>query len=168
MTCFEAQEMILRYLNDDLNDKELEEFLKHISQCETCYEELEIYFTLLTGLKQLDDDKIFTLDFKKSCVKKLATSKNYLTTKHRRKVVKKVYLALVIGVLGPLTLSFEASEINNKNIPVYTDVKDSDYDLEYINFSSKKLDDFLEDNNEKIKEFLKEKEGIEDEQNSID
>jgi hypothetical protein len=26
----------------------------------------------------------------------------------------------------------------------------------------------LEDNNEKIKEFLKEKEGIEDEQNSID
>ena len=52
-------------------------------------------------------------------------------------MVKKVYLALVIGVLGPLTLSFEASEINNKNIPVYTDVKDSDYDLEYINFSSK-------------------------------
>lgn len=168
MTCFETQEMILRYLNDDLKDKELEDFLKHISQCENCYEELEIYFTLLTGLKQLDDDKIFTLDFKKSYAKKLAASKNYLATKHRRKVVKMVYLALVIGVLGPLTLSFEASEINNKNIPVYTDVKNSDFKLEYVNFSSEKLDIFLEENKDEIIDFLKEKEGVKNEQDSID
>ena len=163
MTCFETQELILRFLNDDLNDKELDEFLKHISQCEICYEELEVYFTLLTGLKQLDDDKIFTLDFKKAYAKKIAVSKSYLTNKQRRKIIKMGYLALVIGVLAPLTLSFEASEINNKDIPVYTDVKNSDYKLKYDNFSRKKLDEILKQNDKKIVDFLKEKDGIKDE-----
>jgi len=37
--------------------KELEEFIDHISSCSECKEELEVYFALLTAMKQLDEDK---------------------------------------------------------------------------------------------------------------
>lgn len=54
MTCKEAEQMIMPYINDELTDKELGPFLEHIYGCKACYEELEIYYTLYAGLSQLD------------------------------------------------------------------------------------------------------------------
>ena len=48
--------MVTPYILKKLNDKELEEFLDHISNCRECYEELEIYYTLYAGLAQLDGE----------------------------------------------------------------------------------------------------------------
>ncbi len=44
------------YINDELTDKELATFLKHIYGCGSCHEELEIYYTLYVGLAQLDGE----------------------------------------------------------------------------------------------------------------
>lgn len=70
MTCKEAQGLIMSYINDKLDNEELEQFLNHIESCSDCKEELEVYFTLLTGMKQLDEDKNlsgnFHIDFEKS------------------------------------------------------------------------------------------------------
>ncbi|WP_167956276.1 anti-sigma factor family protein [Anaerosporobacter faecicola] len=70
MTCKEAQGLIMPYINDKLDVDQLEEFLTHIEQCSDCKEELEVYFTLLTGMKQLDEDKNLSgnlhVDFEKS------------------------------------------------------------------------------------------------------
>ena len=56
MTCKEAEQMIMPYINDELTDKELEAFLAHVYSCKSCYEELEIYYTLYAGLAQLDGE----------------------------------------------------------------------------------------------------------------
>lgn len=56
MTCKEAEQMVTPYIKDELTDKELAEFLEHIEDCSSCYEELEIYYTLYTGLSQLDGE----------------------------------------------------------------------------------------------------------------
>ena len=54
MTCKEAEQMIMPYINDEMTDKELAPFMEHIYSCKACYEELEIYYTLYAGLAQLD------------------------------------------------------------------------------------------------------------------
>ena len=54
MTCKEAEQMVMPYINDELTDKELTAFLAHIGYCKACYEELEVYYTLYAGLAQLD------------------------------------------------------------------------------------------------------------------
>ena len=55
MTCKEAEQMVMPYINKELTDKELSAFLSHIHTCQDCYEELEIYYTIYTGLAQLED-----------------------------------------------------------------------------------------------------------------
>lgn len=54
MTCKEAEKMVMPYINYELGEKELEAFLNHIRTCDSCKEELEIYYTVAVGLKQLD------------------------------------------------------------------------------------------------------------------
>lgn len=55
MTCKEAEQMVMPYINKELTDKELSAFLSHIHTCRDCYEELEIYYTIYTGLAQLEE-----------------------------------------------------------------------------------------------------------------
>lgn len=54
MTCQEAERMVTPYINDELTGEELESFLGHLEECKSCQEELEIYFMVDVGLKQLD------------------------------------------------------------------------------------------------------------------
>ena len=54
MTCREAERLVMPYINGSITDGELKEFLKHIETCEECREELEIYFTVDVGIRQLD------------------------------------------------------------------------------------------------------------------
>ncbi|MCD8082007.1 MAG: zf-HC2 domain-containing protein [Clostridiales bacterium] len=54
MTCREAEKMVMPFINHSLSEHELEQFLKHITSCPDCKEELEIYYTVYLGLRQLD------------------------------------------------------------------------------------------------------------------
>ena len=56
MTCREAERLVMPYINGSITDEELKEFLKHIETCEECREELEIYFTVDVGIRQLDQE----------------------------------------------------------------------------------------------------------------
>ncbi|MBS5282420.1 MAG: zf-HC2 domain-containing protein [Clostridiales bacterium] len=55
MTCTEAERLVMPYINGSITDEELEGFLEHIDGCEDCREELEIYFTVDVGIRQLDE-----------------------------------------------------------------------------------------------------------------
>lgn len=57
LTCREAERLVMPYINDQLTEEEMEEFLKHIHTCPDCREELEIYYTVFHGLRQLDEDE---------------------------------------------------------------------------------------------------------------
>ncbi len=54
VTCQEAEHLVTPYINDELTGDETEAFLAHIESCRNCQEELEIYFMVDVGLKQLD------------------------------------------------------------------------------------------------------------------
>ncbi|MDD3252374.1 MAG: zf-HC2 domain-containing protein [Lachnospiraceae bacterium] len=54
LNCREAEKMIMPYIGAQLDEQELEQFLNHIRQCPDCREELEIYYTVSLGLRQLD------------------------------------------------------------------------------------------------------------------
>lgn len=56
MNCKEAQRLLVPYINGELRGKEEDEFVSHIRQCPECYEELEVYETVLVGIRQLDGE----------------------------------------------------------------------------------------------------------------
>lgn len=55
MECFEVDTKIISYLENTLEDDELEAFLEHLNECEDCRNEVALYFTLIEGLKQMDE-----------------------------------------------------------------------------------------------------------------
>ncbi len=57
MNCREAQSMIHAFIDDKLNDEECAEFLEHIHSCSSCYDELEVYFTVTEAMKHFDDSE---------------------------------------------------------------------------------------------------------------
>lgn len=54
LTCKQTEKMVMPFINEQLNEQDLECFLEHVEFCPSCKEELEIYYTVSTGLKQLD------------------------------------------------------------------------------------------------------------------
>lgn len=55
MDCRTAQSLINAYINRTLTIDELEHFLKHVENCPSCYDELEIYFIVYYAMMRLDD-----------------------------------------------------------------------------------------------------------------
>lgn len=155
MTCFEAQSMITKYLNDELSYDELESFLDHISTCENCREELEIYYTLITGMKQLDEDKVLTSNFHKALEKKLMNSRNLLIKRQKKNFRKAIFLCVIVLIIS-MSLSFESSQRDDKDMPVFTNAKESVYDLKYDfdRYYYKNIDEFVSKNNKDIKKFV--------------
>ena len=67
MDCRTAEGMVSSYIKHDLPLNELEEFLDHVQNCSSCYDELETYFIVHEVTQQLDDDSSDSvLDFKKT------------------------------------------------------------------------------------------------------
>ena len=79
MTCREAERLVMPYINGELTDAELAEFLKHIDTCEDCREELEIHYMVDVGLKKLDEAD-GTYDIVGDLKRKVAES--YRTLRH--------------------------------------------------------------------------------------
>ena len=56
MDCREACAKVQDYIQNRLSPDELKPFLEHIKCCGECREELEIYFTVDVGIRQLDSE----------------------------------------------------------------------------------------------------------------
>jgi len=56
MQCKEVHGKFIPFINDELNHKELKEFLAHIRQCKDCQEEYDIYYTMIMGMRYLESD----------------------------------------------------------------------------------------------------------------
>jgi hypothetical protein len=103
MTCNEAQSLITPFINDELDILTLEEFMNHINHCGECKEDLEVYYTLLTGMKQLDDDKNLSGNFHLDFVNKLKRTEERIKRKKIQKVRKRVTLIFTIVIFSIIT-----------------------------------------------------------------
>ncbi|MCR5670206.1 MAG: zf-HC2 domain-containing protein [Butyrivibrio sp.] len=61
MTCKEVEKLIPLFLDDDLDNRDLSDFLAHVENCNECREELTIQFLVKVGMKRLEDGNTFNL-----------------------------------------------------------------------------------------------------------
>ncbi len=99
MTCSKAQSLITPFINDQLELKVLEEFIGHVHTCKECREELEVYYALLTAMKQLDEDKNLSVDFSLELTEKLEREQERIVHKKFLYYRKKGIMILIILLL---------------------------------------------------------------------
>ena len=100
MNCVKAQQLIRPYLEGTLSDRELEEFLDHIQGCQSCFGELEIYFSIYRTLSNVDEKGDY--NYAKKLRRRLQNSREYLQARERNKVIK-------VGVILAAELVLAAS-----------------------------------------------------------
>lgn len=100
MNCQSAQSMVLNFINNKLDKEETKEFIEHIRGCKDCWEELEIYYVMLIGLKQLDEGEEMVADFKEKLQNEVDSRYNALVREQRRQQITKLVSILVAtGIL---------------------------------------------------------------------
>lgn len=100
MTCIETQGLITPFINDTIDYDKLEEFLAHIGKCPDCKEELEVYYILLTGMKQLDEDKNLSGDFHLAFINKLKKAEEKIIKRKVYYIRKRIVLITLICLIG--------------------------------------------------------------------
>ena len=61
LQCLRATKMIPTFIDGGLSYKELEQFMEHIEECDSCKEELSIQFLVEVGLNSLEAGNTFDL-----------------------------------------------------------------------------------------------------------
>ncbi len=115
MDCKTAQSLVIPYVNHELEDEELEEFLDHIRECKECYEELEIHFTVYYALQKLEEDEQVSFNIQRMLKENLKIA--------RKKVVKRRVLHyLGVGIVAAaellllLTLGLQAELLRDQEM----------------------------------------------------
>ena len=62
MTCKDVEKLIPIFIKDELNYRELEQFIDHIENCPDCKEEMSIQFLVTEGMVRLEDGSAFDLN----------------------------------------------------------------------------------------------------------
>ena len=74
MNCKEAEKIIPYFLQDDLDGRDLAEFVEHIDECHECMEELSIQFLVAEGMEQLEIVLIYRKRFTVSLPERIIRS----------------------------------------------------------------------------------------------
>ena len=101
MNCKEADKLIPLFLDDDLDNRELSEFLSHVETCPGCKEELTIQFLVKVGMKRLEDGNTFNL---RNELDALLLDANKRLTTRKYLVLSSYLLQAVVLVLGGTAL----------------------------------------------------------------
>ena len=125
MKCHDVQRMIQGFIEKRLTDEQLEAFLEHIASCRDCYDELEVYYMITTGLLQLDEEHSETLDFKKNLKDFIEAQRHALymrrRAEHNRRVVRRVAAAVLIIAVVFSAHVFISSENKIQSIDDFKD-----------------------------------------------
>lgn len=98
MDCKRAMELMTQFINDQLDAEDVQAFLDHIDSCPECREELEVNYSLMTAMKQLDEDTDLSDNYIEELNKKIETC--YLDElKRKRSCVRRRILLGVVVVL---------------------------------------------------------------------
>ena len=105
MDCRTAEGMVSSYIKHDLPLNELEEFLDHVQNCSSCYDELETYFIVHEVTQQLDDDSSDSvLDFKKLLEQDIRKSRRYIRKKKASWLMFGVSICLLIATIAAILI----------------------------------------------------------------
>lgn len=99
MDCKRAMELITQFINEQLNAEDTEAFLEHIENCPECREELEVTYSLMTAMKQLDEGTDLSDNYIEELNQKIETC--YLDELKRKRscIRRRIALAVVVVLL---------------------------------------------------------------------
>ena len=97
--CKQMEKLIPQFLDDDLDNQDLSDFLDHIDNCPECKEELTIQFLVRVGMQRLEDGNTFNLV--QELERELTDAKKKM---HRRKTLVLVSYVLEISVAALFAL----------------------------------------------------------------
>lgn len=109
MKCIEAQQMVKGYLEHQLSDRQLEQFLEHVENCPECYDELEIYYTIYRMLKQPENASgTDEYNFKGKLNEDMKSARRYLRVRKTYRLFRYVVISLAeILLIGSLVTGLE-------------------------------------------------------------
>ena len=122
MKCIEAQQLVKPYLQKQLSDRELEQFLDHVENCPECYDELEIYFVIYEALEDSREthgaDKY---NFQEKLKQDIKNSRRYLHLRRAYRLFRYavVLLAEVLLVFAILTGVEMMGEEGSRGTTIY-------------------------------------------------
>lgn len=99
MNCQNAQSMVLNFINNKLDKEETKAFIEHVRDCKDCWEELEIYYVMLVGLKQLDEGEELAADFRKKLQNEVESRYVEIEREAKRKHIAKIIAILVTAAI---------------------------------------------------------------------
>lgn len=99
MDCKEMQKKYIPFIDDKLSISDLDAFLRHMDSCEECREEYDIYYTMIMGMRYLDEKENIS-HFKIDSEQKLCSAADYLL-KYRILRLEKflLFVVLCMGVI---------------------------------------------------------------------
>lgn len=124
MKCIKTQSMITTFINDKLPINDIEEFLDHVGSCPKCREELEVYYALLTAMKQLDDDKDLSSDFVHDLDEKLEEAAEkiiHVKYKYYRKISMLILTMILLVFL--FSFSYANRSVENNSTIIKSDFR---------------------------------------------
>ena len=101
MKCQEAEQLIQNFINDDLTGEPLANFVRHIDNCHSCYEEMETSYLLKEALSRLENGETF--DLRGELTNKLSNMRECLEV-HKVLTVIRRTMSIMASIL--LAMSF--------------------------------------------------------------
>lgn len=99
MDCREVQGLIVPFIKSELTMEQAKTFFQHIDNCPDCKEELEVYYMMMIGMKELDEDNPKSLDLHSQFEELLDRSRTEINKHHLRKTPRMVLFLALMGVL---------------------------------------------------------------------
>ena len=113
MDCRTAEGMVSSYIKHDLPLNELEEFLDHVQNCSSCYDELETYFIVHEAIQQLDEKEDGTvLDFRELLEQDIRRSRRYIRQKRWLHFLSVIFFMAVV-IAAALFVVFLVMEVTH-------------------------------------------------------
>ena len=106
LECRKARQDIQLYIDNTKPIEDREVFLKHVCSCSDCYEELEISYIFLEGMRRLDGGEDIAVDFQKELDYKIH-KELYQIHKEKRKRLYFIIAGIVLSIFGIFMGYFE-------------------------------------------------------------
>ncbi len=94
MDCKDLQGMFIPFIDDQLSISDLDAFLHHLDNCKECREEYDIYYTMIIGMRYLEEQQNIS-EFKIDPQQKLDQAHDFLVRYHIFRIGKYLALALL-------------------------------------------------------------------------
>ncbi len=99
MKCRECEDMMPFFIKREVDEDDLEPFLKHIHSCKSCYEDLEILYMVDMGVRSLEDDSKMEYNLQKHMDKEFGFVEKQLQRITISKIIRYVIMTISFWML---------------------------------------------------------------------